>query len=583
MALKRGLLLYILAFFISWHVRHASPVSSAYSEEQNSAEPHSLDLDSILTGDSNEDVSLLPVSGSDGASTRRRYQQQMRNVPATSDSRRFLRSDSLRYSTYPSPESGTEPLFVRSTARTFPHHGGEPSLINPQESDRTADNLLDHPELGDEKDNTNLHATVQAPEQERPDSWTPKDQDTIVSGWMHAIGSLFGLSSHNSSKAVSRSPIPTVSPQPPQASPSSSDSQFESSDTESNHRRHSRNSRPRVHPDKRVEANWNKLNDGYNYPPPKSTMLGYERLPSEQLHPAYLTRHRSETIPGRPQHSRYRAAAPPPAKPYRDYIKSAYSNNLDAEALMREIEKRRRHMAQRHATAPIGPGGNAPYPKSRMDAMSAARAEEVPPAWEARTTRTGSHVTDEDFAGNEDGANERLSRTEALEMVGLFKRLFETLDTTLQDRGNDQGLQKIHGLLPETRVALADGTQHSRMRDSGRFVPLMDSNGYELDAHGDTDEPIGDQDRPDDTAVSRALAAAARANARVAAAIDEANQNNKLQSSSIDKPADADDSLNNLPLSAPAYGARKKLLEAKPKNVLSEVYNTISSGISSIL
>lgn len=574
---QRGIQIIVLVYTIISHTLNAYPVSSSSQRQfENShfhdnppyenlyrhenplrhEHPYSTERDAPYPGEHLYNPAMPPAT----ILPRRNYPQRRHSVA----SRRLQWPDSARYAAYPSPESGTEVFSTRPVSK-LPVSETDPLSNIFTESDVNV--LPKRSDAGSSEAQDNGQAVMRVQHSERSDSWSPNDQDTIMSNWMHTIGSLFGYGAHNST--VKSTPTPSPSPSPFLALLPRTSSVEELENLEQDLDRQQRLSTSTLHSNEGARMFKTRSENGrlvrYRRPYPVSRD---EPSSAEYWDPPFS--YRSEPVHSRPRQLGYgvpslsaqnRDVRDPrnivtPIRSQNEPHEYSISHRLPVETINNDANT---IIPYEHVNSRV------PVPNMKYNAGGRGFSEgDV-----SNDVNVDDSETQGEDSPSEQGipSNDPLSRVEAIEMVRLFRRLFETLDVTLDGHENVKSSRVKDALPPGMHIALSEAKKLNRLYD------------HEM---RDVRDEISDRDRPDDTAVARALASAARAAAKA-----ESAESNSLdfesQLSSVDKPADADGPVGDVPPYAPAYGSRKKLLEAKSKGALGDLYESLTKAIKTIL
>lgn len=517
------------------------------------------------------------------------------------------------------------------------HHQQEQHRDNPHLTNR----IYVAEETGEEQ-NVFKDLSLRVPEQDRPDSWTPERQDSMTSGFFRSLRSLFNFGSpsfksdfpmsekgkqydaeNNSNSnylmAPSVSPIPSTPPgilihelddagYPPHEML----------------QRHSNRRRAHIDDDRNIGR---KDNDD-----PKSFSQGnlphdfnefHQRqqqwLSSVSVPPASSDRHKNLS-PRQLQSSRYYDDDQELPRRQQRQSREQMQQREDFEQQVPQNQQTRQSWwgsrneqtppllstvpaeAQRFDTSEISVDNGAVRRESSFshgkrreesDSASMNMNSAMSNDKEHRGKKESLTFPDDFEEGNEKPMSEPLSKSEAQDMVRLFRRFFETLDLTMGTRSPRSASSKNDDILRE----ILHGNDYPEFETSHNVRAALPgpqwnqrSLGLDSEQIQSQDEMISGQDRiADDIAVERAEATAARASSLVEAQgvhqlngdrnskSGEGKERNERATSWNENKNDV--AIEGLPTSSPAYGTRKRLLQKKSNQPLSEVYNKISSVV----
>lgn len=538
-------------------------------------------------------------------------------------------SSALSSRPYPSPESETEPFYLHTLAHRVANRysEGAQTPLTPEKEERY-----------DAEDNVgslqNLSVRVK-PDFERPDSWTPKHQDSIISSWLNALSSLFTANKTNNSAQSSSGAMLSATSMAPQREDGSDDTNWNMPNTATryNDPRSPGSSRYASTEDARLEEKRVRSDeDGftrdridsrseYGNPYENTNRRVYSGNDDWRSQRQRHRTRRERDLTQRMHHVRYDTPNPRNNVYSDTYIGT--EGNIDDNG-RQEIEIRRelRRQPARHRPMSRGQGSrsNVRYGRSHEG------DESIQPRYESRDTRDSRNLyentgrgysggymhpplEDDNYYRREDqefvdllndrredeGVNDAmgvengpttddrsaatnidqnmapLSRTETREMVQLFRRLFDTLDNTLDGPEHEYRKSAIQGALPDVHEALAEAEKLNAQRDLDRKADIGEDNNVDLSGDvsmrmaEERDNDAGDSSSPQDSQASGDV--------------------EKGRDIEKDVPADADfdESLRGVPPSSPAYGTRRKLLRQKSKSFIGGLYDSISSSISAII
>lgn len=164
-----------------------------------------------------------------------------------------------------------------------------------------------------------------------------------------------------------------------------------------------------------------------------------------------------------------------------------------------------------------------------------------------------------------------LSRTETREMVQLFRRLFDTLDNTLDGPEGEQQKKAIREALPDVHVALAEAERLNMQRDLDRKAAgIGEDENVDVNVDGST-RAAEERENEASEGMRRDLQP------------PDSGERERDGGRDVPADADADESLRGVPPSSPAYGTRRKLLRQKSNGFMGGLYDSISSSISAML
>lgn len=538
-------------------------------------------------------------------------------------------SSALSSRPYPSPESETEPLYLHTLTHRVANRYGESaqtSLIPEREERYEAEDNVGSLQ--------NLSVRVK-PGFERSDNWTPKHQDSIISSWVNALSSLFSTNkANNSAQSPSGAMLLATSTAPQQEDgPDDINWNVPNTVTRYNDRRSPGSSRYDTTEDVREEERrvrsgedgftQDRIDSRSEYANPyensnQKVYSGSDDLRSQRQR--QRTR-RERDLTQRMHHVRYDTP-----NPRRNVYADTYTEteaDIDDDG-RQEIEIRRevRRQPARHRPMTKGQGSKSSVHYGRFREGD----ESMRPRYESRDTRDSRNLyentgrgysggymhpppEDDNYYRREDqgvvgiandrredeGANDAtgvenepitddrnaamsidrnippLSRTETREMVQLFRRLFDTLDNTLDGPEHEYRKRAIQGVLPDVHEALAEAEKLNTQRDLDRKVGIGEDSNVDLN-----------RDMPMRMAEERDNDAGDNSSPQYSQASGDVEKGRDIEK---DVPADADfdESLRGVPPSSPAYGTRRKLLRQKSKGFIGGLYDIISSSISAII
>lgn len=420
------------------------------------------------------------------------------------------------------------------------------------EEDFSNDKHKEEEKGDDEKIEKNTNGTVKS---ERSQTWTPKEQDSIVSGWFRAIGSIFSSAPRNASAAATSTPSQTNSTST-HAPKSKKDSQAWKSKEQSSH----------------------DVKESEGESP---STAGYGEL-SEDDH---VTRRSARQTDAHRYHRR-QPRGRSNAHGHDEHVSRA-SSDTEADAENAD-ETQSREYEQGVRSSRIRRRANRNEPSAHQDANiieempdpAAVRPRQMEDATELvpREAVRANGLSDIDDP-IEPISDDPLSKTETREMVLLFKRLFTTLAGILDNESDPKRRVDLHAAtLSDVRLTIAEAERMNRQRDTERQAGVLEPHlGRDTDS-GEDGEEDSEHDRVsivDTVTVRKGEVPHAREelrNSRRAALIDDDVAD-----------FDADEVAQGVPRSSPSFGARKKLEQAKQDGPLGEVYDSLTTGLNSML
>lgn len=522
---------------------------------------------------------------------------------------------------YPSPETETEPFYVHTLSRRVTSPSSDASHSTPLDRDDRYPNEDNDPTL------ENYTVRVN-PEFERSDNWTPKQQDSIVSSWVSALSSLFSPARHNStSSSRNPSPTATPTTPQYESKPltdtwSSMDRAIRYGDVGG--RSISRydtvkdildeRGRPKHRDDQLLQDRaGRRIEGGHQYNSRKQTIRRrtYDTTPVPALRrrKAHHNDRYGNTVP-RAYREQYIPPSPRQGSHMNKYSK-VEGSDLDGNDLEPDFQGIDRHSTYHSASrgrrdnsqsrgmrysrggqelSRYGYEGSSEY-RGRGGAAGPARhyqenqdATSDPDRYTDQDMRIKDTSSDEQRdeegvrdmdnyeSGGHDGNEEfssrpnmpPLTRSETREMVQLFRRLFDTLDRSLNEPESEYQNRLRHDSLPDVRLALAEMEKINMQRELDRKAGVTDDS--DVDLHGDVSSSVNDNSENEDLQHNTET--------------DQDRDKETEISREIPADADVEESLRNIPPSSPAYGTRRKLLRQKNKGFFGNLYDSIMGNSS---